>query len=92
MPFYRLTEISARPFYYLHRLIRQTSYIKIFGVIAVIKKNIINGSITDGNPTNKLKMITKYLKDAHRKSFDIGHLGGEEKFSAYKRVFKGIIQ
>ena len=56
---------------------------------AVVTKDVPDGSVVGGNPAKVIKSTESYLVGAHEKSLGIGHLYGDEKDMAYKRIFSG---
>ncbi|MGF6393892.1 acyltransferase [Pseudomonas plecoglossicida] len=59
----------------------------IVGANSVVTKDVPDGVIVAGNPARVVSETAEFLKRAERKSLKIGHLYGEEKVDAYKRIF-----
>ncbi len=59
----------------------------VVGAHAVVTKNVPNGCVVAGNPAKIIKNTNEFLAKAEQKSLKIGHLKGEEKVVAYKRIF-----
>lgn len=59
----------------------------IVGANAVVTKNVPDGTIVAGNPARIIGNTSAFLERAEKKSLKIGHLTGEEKIRAYKKIF-----
>ena len=59
----------------------------IVGANSVVTKNIESNSVVGGNPAKVLKKTDEYLIKAQANSLKIGHLTGQEKVQAYKKIF-----
>lgn len=62
----------------------------IIAANAVVTKDVPTGSVVGGNPAKIIKSTEEYLAGAHQKSLGIGHLTGDRKAEAYKRIFRGV--
>jgi len=60
----------------------------VVGAGSVVTKDIPDNSIYAGMPAKFIKSTDAFLSDAKDRSLKIGHLTGEEKISAYKKLFK----
>lgn len=59
----------------------------IVGANAVVTKNVPDGMIVAGNPARVVGETAEFLTRAQAKSLKIGHLHGQAKVEAYKRIF-----
>ncbi|MCO7506515.1 MULTISPECIES: acyltransferase [unclassified Pseudomonas] len=60
----------------------------IVGANSVVTKNVEDGTIVAGNPARVISHTDDWLLRAQEKSLKIGHLYGQDKVDAYKRIFK----
>jgi len=59
----------------------------IVGAFAVVTRDVPDGQIVAGNPARIVKSTDEYLAKAEKNSLGIGHLTGDAKITAYKRIF-----
>jgi len=59
----------------------------IVGANSVVTKDVPDGAIVAGNPARIISETSDFLKRAQERSLKIGHLHGEAKVEAYKRIF-----
>lgn len=62
----------------------------IVGANSVVTKTVPDGSIVAGNPAKVISSTSDFLARAKEKSLHIGHLSGEDKVRAYKRIFNKL--
>ncbi|MCF4994985.1 acyltransferase [Pseudomonas syringae] len=62
----------------------------IVGANAVVTKDVADGTIVAGNPARVVSLTKDFLERAQNKSLKIGHLVGNEKVLAYKKIFNKI--
>ena len=54
---------------------------------AVVTKDVPDGSVVGGNPARIIKTTEDYITSAQERSLEVGHLHGDEKLDAYRRIF-----
>ncbi len=59
----------------------------IVGSNALVTKDVPDNSVVGGNPARIIKSTDDYLESAKARSLKIGHLTGQEKVNAYKKIF-----
>lgn len=59
----------------------------IVGAFAVVTKDVPEGHIVAGNPARVVKTTEAYIEEGLRQSLGIGHLEGDAKTRAYKKLF-----
>lgn len=59
----------------------------IVGANSVVTKSVPDGAIVAGNPARIVGETADFVERAQVKSLKIGHLSGNEKVAAYKRIF-----
>lgn len=59
----------------------------IVGANAVVTRSVADGTIVAGNPARVVGQTDDFLQRAQAKSLKIGHLHGQAKVDAYKRIF-----
>jgi acetyltransferase-like isoleucine patch superfamily enzyme len=59
----------------------------IIGANSVVTKNVPDNTVVAGNPAKIIRDIDSYLEKAKEKSLHIGHLLGQDKINAYKKIF-----
>lgn len=60
----------------------------IIGANSLVTRDVPDNTVVGGNPARVIKSTDEFLSKALKKSLKIGHLSGDDKVKAYKKIFK----